>query len=107
MTITSLNLVSAHGWLNDWDNDWMMMGWNYSNGNMDLWGYSHMWSYWYIWGLIHLLIFVLVVYLIYLLINTFYNKSKSDSSIEILRERFAKWEINKKEFEEHKKILNK
>jgi len=49
----------------------------------------------------------LVIYAILLLITKVFSKKQEDPAMEILRERFARGEINQEEFEEKKATLLK
>jgi uncharacterized membrane protein len=99
--INSISLVSAHGWVDDWDGFWMMW-WNWYM-NWD--GFAYFSNYWYIGIFVHLLLFWLVIYWIYFLIKKISNNWDKKSSITILEERYAKWEIDKKEFDKIKATL--
>lgn len=67
-------------------------------------------------GIIHILVFALVIIIIVAVLrrlggrHQFWHKmhdgSMKNSALDILRERFAKGEINKEEFEEKKKLLS-
>lgn len=78
-------------------------------GHLFNFGYSNMWIFMILFGLLRLLIIIGVIYLIFRLINN--NKvstSKYDSSsraIEILKERYAAGEISDDEYERKLKIL--
>lgn len=93
------SVVLAHGG----DNDNHMMG--FYNGNMM--GLNGNW-WWFnlifmilFWALIILGVFALAKWLL----NT--NGAGGNSALEILKDRFAKGEIDKKEFEEKIKLLKK
>ena len=75
-----------------------MMG-NYPTG----YGYSY-WGFWnVIWLLFWIGIIVLAIWIIYKFIIK--KESVSETPINILKKRYAKGEINKKQFEEMKKEL--
>jgi len=73
------------------------------------WGYGG----WFM-SIINIIFWVAVIIGIFYLIKFLSSSAKqsgqetkkSDSALDILRERYAKGEINKEEFEEKKKILN-
>lgn len=75
-----------------------MMGWGYGG---------------WVMGIINIIFWVVVIIGIFYLIKYLSFASKqsgqqtkgTDSALDILRERFAKGDINKEEFEEKKKIL--
>ena len=55
--------------------------------------------WWFIW-------LVLIIWIFFIPRDIPYQKTKEDKPLEILKERFAKGEISKEEFEESKKLLN-
>lgn len=76
------------------------------------WGMHPMWGFWGGWGigmmLFMLLFWGLVIVAVVLGIRWLVNQGKetrSDSALEILRQRYARGEINKEEFEARKKDL--
>lgn len=93
------------------DNDWSgMMGrqdgtWQWMNnmmgGNM-AWGFG-------LWGFTNFLFWVLILVTIVLFMRWLWNAGQGSSlqktPLDILKERYAKGEIDKKEFEERKKDL--
>ena len=79
----------------------MMGGGNMMGNNPFGYGYGY-WSFWNIvWSLLRIGLIVLVIWLIY----KFIIKKETETPINILQKRFAKGEINKKQFEEMKKEL--
>ncbi len=60
-------------------------------------------------GIMMIIFWVIVIYFIVWLVrnNRINNINKSNKALEILEERYAKGEIDKKEFKEKKKDLNK
>ena len=70
------------------------------------WDTHPMW--WGIWGIGMLLFWALIIVGLIVGIRWLIrgNKSTSDSALGILRERYARGEINKDEFEEKKKALS-
>ncbi|TRZ52293.1 SHOCT domain-containing protein [bacterium] len=58
-------------------------------------------------GFMMLAFWALIMWLIYMLVRdaSIKNKNSGSSALEILKERYAKGEIEKKEFEEKKKDL--
>jgi len=85
----------------------MMMGGNMGYGMMgnNPFGYGYgYWSFWnIIWSLFWIGLIVLVIWLIY----KFIIKKETETPINILQKRYAKGEINKKQFEEMKKDVGK
>ena len=76
------------------------------------WGMHPMWGSWGVWGLgmmlIMLLFWALVIVGLVVGIRWLLSQgreSRSDSALEILRERYARGEINKDEFEARKRDL--
>ena len=77
------------------------------------WGMHPMWGVWGIWGIgmmfFMLLFWGLIIVGVVLGIRWLISQgkeSRSDSALEILRQRYARGEINKDEFEAKKKDLS-
>ena len=87
----------------------MMMGGNMGYGMMgnNPFGYGYgYWSFWnIIWSLFWIGLIILVIWLIYKFIIK--REGLHETPIVILKKRFAKGEINKKQFEEMKKEIGK
>lgn len=78
------------------------MMWNFGNNLMGL-------GFGFFGWIFMILVWVIIIMSIFALIKLFMWQSfpgcHKKSSLEILKERYAKWEINKKEFEAIKKDL--
>ena len=77
------------------------------------WGMHPMWGFWGVWGiammLFMLLFWGLVIAGVVLGIRWLLGQgreSRSDTALEILRQRYARGEINKEEFETKKRDLS-
>jgi putative membrane protein len=77
------------------------------------WGWHPMWAMWGAWGVGMMLVFLtfwvgLIVGLIALVrwAATQGRESRTDTALEILRQRYARGEINKDEFDAKKRDLN-
>ena len=78
------------------------MMWNISNNPMGWFGFGFGWIFMILfWGLI---VWGLIVF-IHWIGKQGEREDKSKSALEILKERYARGEINKEEFEEKKKDL--
>jgi len=78
------------------------MMWNFSNNPMGWFGFGFGWIFMILfWGLI---VWGLIVF-IHWIGKQGEREDKSKSALEILKERYARGEINKEEFEEKKKDL--
>jgi putative membrane protein len=62
---------------------------------------------WLVMGLFWILIILGVIYLIKLIVGGRKTEEKEDTAIEILRQRYAKGEVSKEEFEKIKNDLTK
>ncbi|HCY17992.1 MAG: hypothetical protein UR62_C0004G0010 [Candidatus Nomurabacteria bacterium GW2011_GWF2_35_12] len=70
------------------------------------WGVENMMGFWG-GGILMILFWAIVIYfIVWLVRNNKANGKDSNKALDILKERYAKGEIDKKEFEEKKKELN-
>ena len=67
---------------------------HYFEGN---WGGMHL-IWWIIW-------FILLIWILFVPYDLPYQRTKNESPLDILKNRFAKGEITKEEYEESKKTL--
>src|SRR3989344_4112151 len=82
-----------------------MMGYGMMGSNPFGYGYGY-WSFWnIIWSLLWIGLIILVIWLIYKFIIK--REGLHETPIVILKKRYAKGEINKKQFEEMKKDVGK
>lgn len=82
--------------------------WNYYGNMMGSWGCGS--GIGIFGGLFMLVFWVLVIWLIVSLVRGGFgreNSGKSDSALDILKERYARGEISKEEFEEKSQLLKK
>lgn len=63
------------------------------------WGMPMMWFIW-------IPIFIIIIFVIMKMNNNRRNTPSEDSSLDILKKRYAKGEITKEQFEEMKRTLN-
>jgi len=87
----------------------MMMGNNMMGGNMmNMMGGGMMGNSWWLQGFIGLLFYIALLTGLVLLIIWLYQRiTGNNSALNTLNKRFAKGEINKKQFSEMKKLLKK
>lgn len=82
----------------------MMFGRGFYGGNMMDYGYNHFGAYslWH-FGMMAVLLVGIIVLVVWLLKRG--KKAGGDQALEILRERYAKGEINEEEYNSKKKVL--
>lgn len=87
---------SGYGMMGPWMGPWMM---GYDSGDS---GYN----YWNPWTMMWVIFLVGIIFAIIILIREFIiKKSVSETPIDILKKRYARGEITKKQFEEMKKEI--
>ena len=94
---------------------WLAPGGAWAQERMSDWGWGHpMWGLWGLWGfaamLFMFLFWVLVIVGIVLGIRWLVRQGRpgaQDSALEILRQRYARGEINREEFEAKRKDLQR
>ncbi|MFS8119264.1 MAG: SHOCT domain-containing protein [Microcoleus sp.] len=74
----------------------------------DYWGYGNNYDAWgFVFMLLMMTLVVLgVIVLVRYLGQTAHNESKEETALDLLKNRYAKGEIDKKEFEEKRKDLS-
>jgi putative membrane protein len=77
-----------------------------------MWGWNHMMNFGFGGGIFMMFIFAIVIGLIiyFVITNTKSNRSaggSNETSLDIIKERFAKGEISEEEFEKMKKTLKR
>ena len=85
----------------------MMMGGNMGYGMMGNNPFGYGYGYWSFWNIIWSLFWIGLIILVIWLIYKFIIKKETETPINILQKRYAKGEINKKQFEEMKKDVGK
>jgi len=85
----------------------MMMGGNIGYGMMDNNPFGYGYGYWSFWNIVWSLLWIGLIVLVIWLIYKFIIKKETETPINILQKRYAKGEINKKQFEEMKKDVGK
>ena len=77
------------------------------------WGWHPMWGMWGMWG-VGMMLFILVFWVLVIVgvvlgircLATQGRESRADTALEILRQRYARGEINKEEFDAKKRDLS-
>lgn len=73
----------------------------------DGYGWPFMATGWGFMVIFWVLIIIWIIYFVKLFDNNKSNENNWDNALNILRERYAKWEIDKKQFEDMKNNLSK
>ncbi|EKE28099.1 MAG: hypothetical protein ACD_3C00100G0004 [uncultured bacterium (gcode 4)] len=84
----------------------MMWGWSSYSQSYNINNNPMMWNFWFVWWIFMILLWIVVIVGIFAFIKWFTGQTNNSQSLEISKERYAKGEINKKEFEEMKKDLS-
>lgn len=67
----------------------------------DMYGDGHFWGMHLIWWAIWIILIIVIFFIPW----SFGRESPGDSALDVLRERYARGEIDKDEFEERKRVL--
>ena len=85
----------------------MMMGGNMGYGMVGNKPFGYGYGYWSFWNIVWSLLWIGLIVLVIWLIYKFIIKKETETPINILQKRYAKGEINKKQFEEMRKEMGK